>query len=307
MTIPALMVGFEGINPDEAAVRKICDQIRANLIQGIILFTRNIQDAEQLRTLTSTLKKAAGTKPFWIGIDQEGGRVQRLRFTPYPSAVQMVNQHTPKEAYAIYKKMAEELVSFSINMNFGPVVDVTGPCPVIAGVERAYGPDIDSIKPYAEAFIRAHLDAGVTPCLKHFPGHGLASNDTHKQCVDITKTHQDYELDPFRIDCPALMVAHLMHQQWDANYPASLSPVTIQEKIRRDLGFRGMLISDDYHMGAIQQHYTLEEIITQAHHGGINLMIFSNNPLAAQNCPGFKPDPDLPEKIHALLHDRADH
>ena len=314
-----LIIGFQGTSREDPGVRRVCYQLNAGLVGGVILFSYNIVSVDQTKQLVADLKKAAG-RDIWIAVDQEGGRVQRLGaskgFTNYLSPSQVAKTMTPDQAYAHYKAMADELASCGINLNFGCVLDLHAmpgqdkpACPIIGGLERSYGADVDVIVAYASAFVRAHRDADVLACLKHYPGHGLAAYDSHAQLVNITDTHKDIEREPFRRMIKAgladmIMTAHLIANQEDAENPVSLSPKILNTWLRQEDGFKGIVISDDLHMGAIGDHYTLDKAIQQAIAAGSDMIIVSNNKNAAPNVKNFTPREDLPEQFASLIKDQ---
>ncbi len=284
-----LILGFEGHRPHDPEVRLIRDCLKQRLIGGVILFGRNIQDPIQLQELIQSFQEANPSLNPWISIDQEGGAVQRLksthRFRDYPSAWDVTKHFSPAQATNLYYKMAFELKRTGINLNFGPVVDLTyeegsdKSCPVIGARNRSYGFDETKVEHYGRAFVEGHRQAGVVTCLKHYPGHGLSLRDSHEGFVDITATYQDREEKPFQNlaqsgHADMIMMAHLKHQAWDAEYPASFS-IPVMQKLRTF--YDGVTISDDFHMGAVVHHYPWEVVIHQALKSGLDLFIFANH------------------------------
>lgn len=297
-----LMVGFQGTTPQCPEVVQLCEAIANSRVGGVIFFKHNITSPDQIQTLTRALKAASGGRPLFLGIDQEGGRVQRMApdngFTAYPAAASVAQTLSPIEAFNTYLQMASELHSAGFNLNFGPVVDLaadeTGKaCPVIGDLNRSFGATHETIIPYAEAFMRAHFVSGLITCLKHYPGHGLAGADSHQGLVDITHTHDPREAEVFhkliaRGPVGMVMVGHLMHHAWDAHDPYSLARDLITRDLRRNAGYTGVVVTDDLHMGAIGQHYSLEETIVKAITAGNDLLVFSNNPKAAGGVQDFR-------------------
>lgn len=298
----SIILGFEGTDPHSSSVKRVQDYLRQELLRGVILFTHNIQDASQLEELTASLKEARDDAI--ISIDQEGGLVQRLGskngFKDYPSAREM-STLSPKKVRSLYGEMAQELSDVGITLNFGPVADLDLGCSIISEKDRSYGSDPKTVINYATLFMEAHAAHGIQTALKHFPGHGSALGDTHLGWVDITESHQEQEKDIFfdlakHPSQPYIMVAHVMHKKWDAKHPLSLS-----DQLPRLLGgITNKVVSDDYHMGAIIDRYSLIEIIEHARGAAIDFMIFSNNPAASGG--KLTPDPELPEKIAELLN-----
>jgi beta-N-acetylhexosaminidase len=171
-------------------------------------------------------------------------------------------------------------------VNFGPVADINlNPNnQVIARFGRAFGDDAAKVAAYDAAFVRAHRAAGVLTALKHFPGHGSSTADSHEGFVDITQTWQASELEPYRLLLAEnlvdmVMVGHLYHADYadaGAKTPSSLAPQWIDGVLRRDLGYEGVVISDDLEMGAIRDHFTLEQTVTMAVRAGMDVLLFSN-------------------------------
>lgn len=304
-----LMVGFWGTKPGDEEVEKICQYLQNGLIGGVIFFGYNIVSPEQTRKLTQHFRDAA-TSPIWIAVDQEGGRVQRLKakqgFTDYRCPYQVAESMSPAEAYTYYRELAGELAEIGFNLNLGCVLDMhslpgekSSTSPVIGQLYRSFGSDPNTIVAYASSFVYAHKDKGVTVCLKHYPGHGLAKKDSHKGMVDITQTHLSIEREPFRRMiqkglADMIMSAHLMYRKLDDVYPVSLSEKILKKWLREEDGFKELVITDDLHMGAIGQHFDIATVIIQALNAGNDILIFSNNKTAAQNVKDFKPDQDLP-------------
>jgi beta-N-acetylhexosaminidase len=287
-----LMIGFSGISPEDAEVRQIQQYLRDGLIGGVILFSHNIRNPTQVTELIQSFYEASIVHKPLIAVDQEGGRVQRLSskngFEDFSSAHHLARFFTPEQAYAEYKKMASTLKTVGFNVNFGPVVDLEyeeSPhmiCPVIGGIERSYSPDVSVVVQYAQAFIKAHREIGILTSLKHYPGHGFASQDSHKGLTDITASYRSIEEEPFKQliekgDADMVMIGHLINRSCDPSYPASLSPLFLK---RLRSYYTGVTVSDDFFMGAIVQHFTLKEVLSQAIRAGIDLLVFSNNPAA---------------------------
>jgi beta-N-acetylhexosaminidase len=298
-----ILIGFPGTKPAEEWPARVIKMIGASEIGGVILFPGNIVDPAQLKALDGALTKAGGTLPPFIAVDQEGGAIQRLTvakgFAGLPSAKKVANGDEAA-AFQLYRDAARELAGVGINLNFGPVVDleIDPNGPAIGRLERSYGRDPDRVASFARQFIDAHHDAGVLTAAKHFPGHGSAALDTHEEVVDISKTWVEAELLPFRDlasdqKTDMIMVGHLTHPRFsDGDRPASLSRRAIQDVLRGELGFRGLVITDDLEMGAIQSRYGVEAAAVLAVAAGADLLIFAN--LKA-------PDPAIADRVLAAL------
>ncbi len=312
-----VIIGFDGTSIQDEGVQRVCRDLKASLVGGVILFNYNIVSPEQTRQLIADIKKAAG-RDIWVAVDQEGGRVQRLRsnkgFTDYASPLKVATTMTPDQAYKHYHQMALELADMGFNLNFGCVLDLHGlpgqgaACPIIGGLERSFGSDPTTIATYASQFVKAHRDAGVTSCLKHYPGHGLAKYDSHEGLVDITDTIKPVEREPFVIMIKAgladmIMTAHLVDNNADPKNPLSLSEEVLHKWLRDEDGFKGQIITDDLHMGAIGEKYAMDEAVVKSIRAGSDLIIISNNKAAAKE-QRFEYVHDLPglyAKVKAKL------
>ncbi|MBI2066889.1 MAG: beta-N-acetylhexosaminidase [Deltaproteobacteria bacterium] len=252
---------------------------------GVILFRRNIVHAKQLRQLTGALR--AVVPNLLIGIDQEGGRVARLRsgFTQYPPASfwgELYQRAKWREEFfrSIGRFMGRELRTVGINLDFAPVLDVhSNPKNPIIG-DRAFSSDPKVVIQTAIPFAKGLLEAGVIPCGKHFPGHGDTSTDSHKNLPQVSlppKSLWKRELPPFQIAAlakiPALMTAHVLYQKLDPNYPATLSKIILQKLLRQQLGFKGVLFSDDLQMRGIADRWSLLESSLLAFEAGCDLLM----------------------------------
>jgi beta-N-acetylhexosaminidase len=287
-----LLVGFHGTTPADAGVKAVMDQLSRGMLAGVILFGYNIESSEQVAELSVALRRAAGNRPIFIAVDQEGGRVARFSqekgFKHYSSAKGLGN-----EAGRIYDSshsMADMLKHHGVNLNFAPCVDLDCDeeglqCPVIGKLERSFSSAPGMVAECASQFIQGHHDTGVTTCLKHFPGHGRALTDSHKGLTDITGTWSSEELAPYREliaagNADMVMLAHLIHREHSED-PATLSSYWVNT-LRDDLGFDGVIVTDDMHMGAITQNYGVLDSAVRSLKAGVDLLLFSNNPAAAQ-------------------------
>jgi len=287
-----LVVGFDDATID--AQSSIVKELQNYELGGVILFdrfyteknrTKNISSPEQLKELTKQLKHYA-KKPLLISIDQEGGRVARLKprygFTEIPSAFAL-SKTSLEHAKNIYTLMAHMLSQNGINCDFGPVVDlaVNPDNKVIFGLERSYGKESETVAQYAKVFIDALKSKGVISVLKHFPGHGSSLGDSHLGFVDVTQTWSEKELEPYQklIDSNAvsmIMPAHVYNAKLDKTYPATLSYTINTTLLREKMHYNGVLISDDLQMEAIAKYYPLKETVTLAINSGIDMLLFGN-------------------------------
>ncbi len=305
-----LLVGFRGGQPEE------CDpigrDIRDHHIGGVILFDqemagstggrRNIESPAQVKSLLSFLQAQARV-PLLTAVDQEGGRVNRLKpdygFPASISHEELGRLDDPAETYRHAASTAGTLAAVGLNLNLAPVVDLDAQPdnPIIKGKRRSFSADPETVARHAAEFIRAHRDRGVLTCAKHFPGHGSARGDTHLGLVDVTATWSERELIPFRRLiaaglCDAIMSAHVFNAALDPERPATLSRAVIANLLRGQLGFAGVVLSDDLEMKAISSHYGLEESVPAAIEAGVDVLCFGNN---------LSYDPDIAGRAVALL------
>jgi beta-N-acetylhexosaminidase len=311
-----LMVGFKGTQPTDKDVQALKALISEGKVGGIIFFAYNIESPDQVRTLTHFFREKTLARPLLVALDQEGGKVQRLhpkKGFPHFLSHKAMAQQPVEFARVHYQHLAKTVKEAGFNMVLGPVVDLdhpTSPSPVIGQLERSFGTTPDIVVAYARAFIEACHQQGLLTSLKHFPGHGYAQSDSHKGMVDVTKTHHPQELEPFyrlmdahQVD--TLMTAHLVNQIWDPLHPVTLSSTTLKTLLT-DKGYAPVVISDCLNMGAIAQHYTLEQTVIQALKAGVHILLFSNNE-AAQGVnanKGQQPSTQaMVEKLHTIIKD----
>jgi beta-N-acetylhexosaminidase len=284
-----LIIGFPGSSMSEEWPARVAGLISDGEIGGVLLLSGNVQSPAQLRALTGALTKAGGPlKPF-IAIDQEGGTVQRLTrykgFLGLPAAG-TVAMTDPAAAFTLYSRQARELAVEGITVNFGPVVDlnINPDNPIIAKLERSFGDRPEIVTPYARAFIKAHLDAGVLTAAKHFPGHGSSSTDPHRTVANISRSWTKDELAPFKSlagdywSVPMIMVGHLVLDGFsDGGAPTSLSHRAVTEILRNELGYKGLIVTDDLDMAAVRERYGAETAFVKAVAAGNDLIIAANN------------------------------
>lgn len=293
-----LIVGFDDESIDENS--KIVQQIQKYELGGVILFDRhfkdrskikNISSPEQLKTLTTALRTFA-KKPLLISVDQEGGKVARLKpaygFEATPSA-KRVSEMDEYMAKNVYNSLAKTLTYSGINCNFAPVVDLSlnPKNSVIVGLDRSYSSSASEVVKYSKIFIDAQSAKHIISVAKHFPGHGSSLGDSHEGFVDISKTWSRVELEPYKelIDAKILdmvMTAHVFNSQLDEKYPATLSYSVNTKLLRDEMNFKGVIVSDDLQMGAILKHYSLEEIVKLTINAGVDMLLFGNQ-LATQD------------------------
>jgi len=289
-----IMVGFRGLTLEPG--NPVLEDIRERRIGGVVLFdvdvpsgsaVRNIRSPEQVRALTAALREASAS-PLLVGIDQEGGKIARLKekygFPPSVSARFLGSLDDPAVTRKAAEVTAGVLAEAGFNINFAPVVDLDlNPSnPVIGGLERSFSADPAIVVRQALEVIRAHRAAGVLTTLKHFPGHGSSREDSHDGFVDVTGIWSRKELEPFaRIieagACDAVMTAHIFDADLDPSLPATLSPRVITGILRGELGWDGVVISDDMQMKAVAANYAFDEAVRRAVLAGVDILMFANN------------------------------
>lgn len=277
------VMGFEGKTlPDDTSA--FISQAR---IGGIILFAPNYESPRQLTSLASQVQ-ACGHKdapPLWVAVDQEGGKVQRFKngFSIIPSAAAIGATNSPKLAFEIAEVMAKELRACGVNLNFAPVADInTNPDnPVIGKLDRSFGSNEDLVTKMVSSIVRGHVVQGIQPCIKHFPGHGHTTVDSHFGLPKISTTLGEMRLREFRPFTRGvrsrgemIMSAHLVATAIDPQRPATLSRIFLTEILRDELQFEGIIFSDDMEMQAITDNFGAEEAPRLAIEAGCDALIY---------------------------------
>lgn len=289
-----LMVGFMGTSAPKNS--QICRDIAKYDLAGVILFdmnpvnrkeAKNIATRWQLTQLTKALQACSKDGKLLISVDQEGGKVQRLKskygfYGKFPKASDVIKLSDARVKQH-YEEMGAELNSVGINYNLAPDVDlaINKKNYVIYKLGRSYGANPKQVVKYASIFMDAMHDNGVLTSLKHFPGHGSSLGDTHKGFVDVTNLWKEVELEPYKMlaqthSIDTVMVAHVFNKKLDAQYPATLSEKIINGKLRGEFGFNGVVITDDLQMGAINQKYGLKNTLKLAINAGNDILLFGN-------------------------------
>lgn len=301
-----IVVGFVGVSASDPGAAAAIRQIAEGEIGGVMWMGRNVRDRAQVRALNQRFSSASGALAPLISVDQEGGKVQRLKrngFDLFPSAQAVAADprwNTNSGALKLYLSMAGQLSSAGFNVNFGPVVDLNTNRrnPVIGGAQRSYGDNPETVTDFASAFATAHRQKGILTAAKHFPGHGSSRVDSHKGFTDISHTWKQDELEPYRrlaqdnmVDM--VMVGHLWLPEFSdgGDLPTSLSHRAIS-RLRNDVKFQGVVVSDDMEMGAIRKQFSDQEAIIRAVNAGVDILVFSNT---------AKPDANLGRRINAVI------
>jgi beta-N-acetylhexosaminidase len=293
-----LLIGFRGktINSSDQVVQ----DISCGRVGGVILFDkdvalstadsihdRNIQTPEQVKNLIISLQSYSKI-PLFISVDQEGGTVARLNEKngfPHNISQEYLGTLDNPDSTRFYGDLtALALKDAGFNLNFAPVVDlnINPDNPVIGKMDRSFSLDPNVVIENAEIIIQSHHDKGVFCTLKHFPGHGSSTADSHQGLVDVTNTWSDIELEPYRVlintgKPDVIMTAHIYNAHLDSLYPATLSKSIITGLLRNTLHYKGVVISDDMNMKAISDYYGIETAIELSIKAGVDILCFANN------------------------------
>ena len=284
-----ILIGI-GDRKNITADDEILQDISDGKMGGILLFEKNIATLHSftgLHTLIETLQKKSAI-PLFISIDEEGGKVHRLKekygFVSMPSAQQLGALNNIDSTDFYNQQLTKELSELGINLNYAPCLDlaINPKNTVLVTKERCFSSDPDIVTRHAQACIDAHHNHGILTAVKHFPGHGSSTGDSHLGLVDVSDTWHEIELAPYRrliekgkIDI--IMTAHIMNTKWDTAYPATLSAKVVTGMLRGRLHFQGVIVSDDMQMYAISKNYGFEHAITLAVNAGVDMLMFGNN------------------------------
>lgn len=296
------MLGIRGATPGDPELEEDLDACLHASVRMVMLFDRdlatggrrNVQSPEQVRALTDHVRERLG-KDALIAIDQEGGRVQRLSqahgFAGWPSALAYASLAEDQQ-WTHARTMARALRDAGITLNFAPCVDVNiNPAsPVIGALERPFSGEPAVVAACAARVVIAHREAGIACVLKHFPGHGSASADSHHDLVDISNTWQrEHELEPYRSlmgEPVGVMTGHLVLDAFDAERPASLSHAVTTGLLRDELGFDGPVFTDALDMEGVRARWSLQQTIQLAVQAGADVLVHACNSARAEHAPG---------------------
>ena len=273
-----LFAGFAGheVPEDLAAL------VREGRVGGVVLFARNLRDPLQVRDLVARLHALAPARaPLCVAIDQEGGRVQRLRapWTEWPPMRRLGDRDDLAATARVARALARELGDLGIDLDFAPVADVdTNPANPVIG-DRSFGRDAERVARHARAFIEAMQEEGVAACAKHFPGHGDTSEDSHVALPRVDHPLgrlREVELVPFRAAAEAgvasMMTAHVLVPCFDAGVPATLCGAAL-ELLRDEIGYDGLVFGDDFEMAAVARHFPPREATRRALEAGVDALL----------------------------------
>lgn len=296
-----LIMGFAGTSIDEN--KTVREWLSTDGLGGVLLFDydlinkqqgKNLVDQQQIRQLTEQLNhysdcsRLKDNLPLFIAIDYEGGVVDRLSKisgcikTIRPCELAKLSE---REIYSEAGKMADMLKSLGFNLNFAPLVDLNlneeeG---IIGRLGRSFSSQPKEVANVARIFVEAFAERGISSCYKHFPGHGSAVGDSHLGFVDVTNSFHESELEPYATllknqNLPAMiMTAHVINRKLDPSaLPATLSKPILSGLLREQLGYKGVIISDDLQMQAISNHYSVDEALCLTINAGADMVIFAN-------------------------------
>lgn len=272
--------GFYGTSLDE----NILKLIKEDKISGVILFNRNVKDSNTLLSLNNSLKESNKNNklPLFISVDEEGGLVTRMPkdIKRLPTNKYIGSLNNKDLSYKVGEILGEQLSYFGFNMNFAPVLDInSNPNNPVIG-DRSFGNNKDTVASLGTSTMKGIQSKNIISVVKHFPGHGDTSVDSHVNLpvvnYDINRLNS-FEFVPFKTaiqnGADAVMVGHILLPKIDSKYPSSMSYEIVTNILRKDLGFNGLVVSDDMTMGAITENYSIEEASIKAINAGVDLLL----------------------------------
>jgi beta-N-acetylhexosaminidase len=281
------IVGFPG-HTIPAELKRVAAEFD---LGGVIYFARNIAEPAQVSELSREAADLAHDIPLWISVDQEGGRVARLRapFTEWPAMATLGRAGGTALAEAFGVALAAELRAVGINLDYTPVLDIhTNPANPVIG-DRAFGTTAQVVAEIGAALVRTLQRQGVVACGKHFPGHGDTATDSHFELPLVEQPPErlrDTEFLPFRAAIEAglhtIMTAHVLVPSLDESRPATLSPHIVTDILKRELGFEGVVISDDLGMKAVAATWPLPDAMVASLAAGCDAVLLCNSTLEEQ-------------------------
>ena len=272
-----MMIGIHGKSLNDDA-KFMLNEYR---VGGIILFDRNMESKDQVKTLITDINKAgksAGLTPLFLGIDQEGGAVARMddKLIKVPPAEE-VGKEPVEQAAALAKEVGTELKELGFNINFAPVADLG------LTYGRSYSTNPDEVVRYASAVGKSYDEAGLWYSYKHFPGIGKTDVDLHADTSIVPVSQETLLSEDTKVfvdlikqskpNTYTIMVSHAMYPQIDPDHPASLSKAIITDWLRKDMGYNGVVVTDDMDMGALAKHYTFGDMAVQSILAGSDILL----------------------------------
>lgn len=272
-----MMIGIHGKSLNDDA-KFMLNEYR---VGGIILFDRNMESKDQVKTLITDINKAgksAGLTPLFLGIDQEGGAVARMddKLIKVPPAEE-VGKEPVEQAAALAKEVGTELKDLGFNINFAPVADLG------LTYGRSYSTNPDEVVRYAGAVGKSYDEAGLWYSYKHFPGIGKTDVDLHADTSIVSVSKETLLSEDTKVfvdlikqskpNTYTIMVSHAMYPQIDPDHPSSLSKTIITDWLRKDMGYNGVVVTDDMDMGALAKHYTFGDMAVQSILAGSDILL----------------------------------
>ncbi len=276
------MIGFWGTEPDYYVTKWINER---NL-GGVILFSYNIKDKEQVKTLIENLqelsKQTEPAIPLFIAVDQEGGVVSRLKVDGVSELTDQPSINSFDVAYSVGKRRGSELVELGFNMNFSPVLDVIKNENSVL-YDRVFRGDVGDVSTFGSGMIKGYIESGIIPVSKHYPSYPDTGVDPHNDLPTSQLVSDDILMNvtPFQTainENIPIMVGHMLYPNVDKNNITSLSKIFITDMLRDQLNFKGVVITDDLEMGAIENNLSTEEIVKQAILAGNDILLFTSTP-----------------------------
>ncbi|HZK33191.1 MAG TPA: beta-N-acetylhexosaminidase [Tissierellaceae bacterium] len=312
-----IIAGFQGVELSDYTI----DLINKYNVGGFILFSRNIDNAEQTLKLLNDLKLENSSKeiPLFLSIDEEGGNVSRLpnTYTKIPEAMEFGNKDNKEISYELGQILGRRVKSLGFNVDFAPVLDIYSNPKNKVIRNRAYGTTVEKVVNNGIEVMKGIRSTGVIPGVKHFPGHGDTSLDSHIELPKVGKTLEELEvleLIPFKKaikeQVEIIMIAHILYPKIDLNHPASMSKNIIQKYLRETMGYKGVVASDDMTMGAIIENYNLEDAVLEFIKSGGDLALICHeeeNPILAVNKiidavnKGDISEKEIDEKVYRII------
>jgi len=268
--------GFWGKEPDYY----ITKMIRERYIGGVILLGYNIDSEEQVKKLTSTLQELSKT-PLFVSVDQEGGEVARIWFEDTYN-ISQYDIEDEREAFKVAENRGKQLKELGINMNFSPVLDhVTNEQSFL--FTRSFRGNAQEVSDLAVAMVKGYKSAGIISCVKHFPGHSNEVLDSHSQLDNVNISTEELDEYIFQFKevlkyTDTVMTGHMLFPKIDKDNPTTVSSFFVDTLLRKDLGFNGLIITDDMQMKSIYDRYSVKEAAVKAVLVGNDILIYTGEP-----------------------------
>jgi beta-N-acetylhexosaminidase len=281
-----IIIGFFGTKKSDPDFQRVMRNLEDGLVGGVIFLGRNIGDITDLKDMVHDIQSCKCSIAPLIAIDEEGGAIDRLNaahgFSPTSSAA-TIGAGNAIAAHDEYKKLADKVATIGFNLNLAPVVDlnVNNENPVIGRLNRSFSDSVRTVSKFASIFIEEHHKKGIATALKHFPGHGSSSNDSHDAVADVQSSWSTDELQPYRnlvkmglVDC--VLVGHLSNKKIWGGPATQNGSSAIDEILRQQIGFQGVILSDDLSMNAMRSPMQpLSHVIASSIQAGVDIVVVS--------------------------------